>query len=411
LNAGAFNATGFWNLELIVRYLARNTRVASIDKKEGFNLAYYSASGRVVWVNCKSDMSLWFRGVKPHRVSSWTPLEFGVKCNSLEPESLLSPCPWMVTLYDVVAQDGVVDIRQTVLNGMGSHHAREAVRELTAGLKSLQDVRLDGIVEHDNTLKIRLKHHVLELDVPSKPRVQGAPIGNMQALVVAEETVALRLQEGLALFLKGSEVEMSVPLEVQNPRAYWMQPFAVVKDFVGSGERVSSNMVAVETPSSTLAIASPKPIDAEIEGSALHLRVRDRAILRSTARLDHAIIRAWFGLLKEPRRARALIPVVRIGPYPAIPFRAEVECEGRRRFKFNLLLVNLLWTDTTLAITVKPPFYFREARILGPRDSLNIKPARPNTITLPLPSYDAVEVEVLVDRRMDLRGMLERGKP
>jgi len=206
-----------------------------------------------------------------------------------------------------------------------------------------------------------------------------------------DDSFILRRLDTNEVYVSGS-FTFEVEKRVRNPRVYWLQPYAVVRDALN--EKASSNFIAVEMPYRSFSAVSAKGIEVYDDSDKIEVSVRGPAYLSYSRTPNFALLHRLRTLLELPKNVSEDIPTIEIDPPAAIVRKFELKSRGLS-LDALLELSYPLDIPSALRIRIAPPFYIANYAI---NDNLTAE-VRANDIEIPLLGIDFLTVKLEIRRK------------
>ncbi|MEM4035648.1 MAG: hypothetical protein QXU97_03445 [Fervidicoccaceae archaeon] len=384
---------GLWNLEVYERLVLRGASdEVSRSPRPGFGVMYFSANGKVVWLRGSEPTSLWYRTSRPQRLSPWRLGLHEHECGE-DGAMPLSTIPWEASIVrGIDIEEKVVTILE--VEGYGSldelsHKRYEKLRPVNAE-RVTEGARINLGV---GWASIQLSGGSLELEAGGEPEALAGP--RLSALVWPNVAMIIDRAGGLLLLLplKG-RLSFTMGAKVDQPLVFWLQPFALVWDSLSVGEKLVSGLVGLRGPEGAIAVVSSSELEARFIGRELEASSERPVAVYSGRGLSRDLVRRWYELSAKFGRARELTPLVKLSPPALIPHSSRLRCVGERGpHELELELVNPMPRSVSTRIYVRPPHYVAKASAAIDGEE-ELAPARPNSLELALPPYEAISLKL-----------------
>ncbi len=199
-------------------------------------------------------------------------------------------------------------------------------------------------------------------------------------------------------FFIGGETEIKIKKQVKNPRAYWLQPYALVKDRLG--DELSSNFIIVEMPSSSISFISLKHINVFDRQNILEIKTKGPSYISFSKQPDFTLLHKLRLLSDKPIfTGLEMIPHVEVKPPTVVIRKFEMKRNDITWF-LKMEISYPLDIPSNLRISVRPPFYIASYNFnFETNFSETIGVHEMNSIDFPLIGLDYLKLEMSIKRK------------
>lgn len=194
-------------------------------------------------------------------------------------------------------------------------------------------------------------------------------------------------------FYISRETTITVKKQVKNPRVYWLQPYAVVKDKLD--ESLSSNFISVEMPDMSVSAISSKGIMIIDKDSFLEIITRGPSYLSFSKRPNFAVLHRLRLLHETPIfTVSDQIPAIEIKPPTVLVRKLELR-KDEYTWSVNTEISYPLDFPSNLRIRISPPFYISAYEVNGNiQHNLAL-----NAIDFPLAGLEYLKFRIHIKKR------------
>lgn len=384
--------SGLWGIHQLAMATGWSAKLLSSEPTERHRCYVRTPGGHSVWVECEEPRGFDFS--RPLRSSYWRPCRL---LTGLLPkrgsEALVSTSfyEYEIPFLQSTERESFLSVRKEGAKGFGSE-----VELMLERLGPSEATTIELVTERG---KVAVGDgYLLLVSGTAKVRLEALrscrlALGRSLLALMCDGSVTAVIESKRGSVWLPCPKEMTLSLEPEPSRARWMQPFALVEDFIDVGEEVSSSYLEIPIGEDKICLISRSPMSVSLEkrgGLALYSSRSEPLALALLRGWDLSAVGLWVSLLSRPLEGLE-VPLLRLAPPILVPHEVKVSWE-EGLWHLGITLSNPHPREVEALLTVERPFYLVEVRLNG--EDLTI--ARTNSVDLFLSGYSAFKVDMLL---------------
>ena len=384
--------SSIWGLYWLGYLTSWNTGALRREPTDKHRCCVHTPTQHVVWVACNDDVCMDYG--RPYRYSYWKifshvePVDQALHARSLSPYFSRS------LSASIVGDKCILEVEEA--KGFGYEFTyRKVILDQERIIDQAAELSFGRIFLSENRFSLEDDQVVLEIESRNNRRV----IENGSAVVFPEingRSIVFDKKEQ-TIIIKGPR-RVSVEFKHIPRRWGWLQPFALVWDYIEDKDRVYAQYIEVYVGNSRYVFMSRNPIKALYEGDNEKLEVYTGGEIRIKRRdvKDLTSIGYWASMNVDKSIALEL-PTLRLSPSIIVPYLVKLQKITEDAWRLVLGLSNPTSINTSVSVLVDKPYFLESIAI----DNEDVQLDKLNYLELFFPSYSAQTIEMKLKRKKE----------